>query len=86
MVAAKSAVANPRLPGTLHSAEIVADAAHAIPPKPARGFTGLFCLGEDVLREAGVEDFDRYAVQPGTPLLPDPVLGWGARVSPPAAR
>ena len=26
---------------------------------------------EDVLREAGVSDFDRYAVKPGMALLPD---------------
>ena len=37
--------------------------------------TGHFLIDEDVLREAGVTDFDRYAVEPGQPLLPDLFLG-----------
>ena len=48
-----------------------ADAAHAILVRDARATTGNFFLDEDVLRAAGVTDFDRYAVKPGTPLLPD---------------
>jgi citronellol/citronellal dehydrogenase len=51
--------------------EIVADAAHAILVREAKGFSGRFLIDEDVLREAGVSDFDRYAVEPGQPLLPD---------------
>jgi citronellol/citronellal dehydrogenase len=50
---------------------IVADAAHAILSRPARGFSGNFLVDEDVLREAGETDFDRYAVEPGQRLLPD---------------
>ena len=51
--------------------EIVADAAHAILARQAKGFTGKFLIDEEVLREAGVTDFDQYAVEPGQPLLPD---------------
>lgn len=51
--------------------EIVADAAHAILTRPAREFTGHFVIDEEILREQGVTDFDRYAVAPGAPLLPD---------------
>ena len=51
--------------------EIVADAAHAMLTRPAREYSGQFALDEDVLRAQGMADFDRYAVQPGTPLLPD---------------
>jgi len=51
--------------------EIVADAAHAIVTRDARACTGRFLIDEDVLREEGVADFARYAVQPGQPLLPD---------------
>ena len=51
--------------------EIVADAAHAILTRAARNCTGNFFVDEDVLREAGVTDFDAYAVEPGAPLLPD---------------
>jgi citronellol/citronellal dehydrogenase len=55
--------------------DIVADAAHAILVRPARGFSGNFLVDDEVLREAGVTDFDAYAVQPGAPLLPDLFLG-----------
>ncbi|HLV67992.1 MAG TPA: NAD(P)-dependent oxidoreductase [Polyangiaceae bacterium] len=51
--------------------EIVADAFHAMVTRPSRTFTGRFCIDEDVLREAGVTDFDAYAVTPGASLLPD---------------
>lgn len=51
--------------------EIVADAAHAILVRPARETNGRFFLDEEALREAGVTDFSRYAVDPAQPLLPD---------------
>ena len=51
--------------------EIVADAAYAILVKPSREFTGNFCIDEDVLRAAGVSDFERYSSVPGSELLPD---------------
>ncbi|MGO4552446.1 SDR family oxidoreductase [Lysobacter sp. 2RAF19] len=51
--------------------EIVADAAHAVLVRDARGFHGRFLLDEDVLREAGVTDFSRYAVDPSQTPLPD---------------
>jgi len=50
---------------------IMADAAHAILTRDATGFSGQFLIDDEVLRAAGVSDFDRYAVQPGQPLLPD---------------
>jgi len=53
------------------SPEIVADAFHAIVTRKSRDFTGRFCIDEDLLREAGVSDFDRYAMTPGAELLPD---------------
>lgn len=51
--------------------EIVADAARTILAKPVSAATGQFFIDDDVLRAAGVDDFDGYAVQPGQPLLPD---------------
>ncbi len=52
--------------------EIVADAAYVILNRDARRCTGNFFLVEDVLRDAGVTDFDCYAVVPGTrDFLPD---------------
>ncbi len=52
-------------------AEIVADAAHAILTRPSRACTGNFFIDEDVLRSEGVQDFDRYAVKQGEPLMRD---------------
>jgi citronellol/citronellal dehydrogenase len=51
--------------------EIVADAALAILRRDARSCTGNFFLDEDVLREEGVTDLSRYAVEPGEELAPD---------------
>ncbi len=50
---------------------IMADAAHAILTRPSRETTGNFFLDEDVLRGAGITDFDRYAVNPGVPAFKD---------------
>ena len=50
---------------------IMADAAHAILTRDARTTTGNFFLDDEVLTDAGVADFDRYAVKPGMALLPD---------------
>ena len=55
--------------------EIVADAAIAILMRDARTTTGRFFLDEEVLAEAGIADLERYAVKPGTALLPDLFLG-----------
>jgi citronellol/citronellal dehydrogenase len=51
--------------------QILADAAHAILTTPARELNGRFLIDEPLLRERGVLDFDRYAVDPSQPLLPD---------------
>ena len=51
--------------------EIVADAAHAVLTRSARAFAGNFLIDEAVLRESGVTDFSRYAVDPTQTLLPD---------------
>jgi citronellol/citronellal dehydrogenase len=50
---------------------IVADAAHHILTRASRSCTGNFFVDEEVLRDAGVEDFGQYAVAPGTPLFDD---------------
>ncbi len=51
--------------------EIMADAAHAVLVRDARTTTGNFFIDDDVLRDAGVNDFERYAMKPGAPLIPD---------------
>ena len=58
-------------PENCRKPDIVADAAHAIVTRDSRAQTGRFLIDEEVLREAGVVDFERYAVAPGNPLMPD---------------
>ena len=56
------------------TAEIMADAAHAILCKKSREFTGNFCIDDLVLWNEGVRDFSKYLAVPGTAekdLLPD---------------
>lgn len=47
------------------TADIMADAAYAILTKTTE-FTGNFVVDEDILKQEGVQDFEQYAVQPGT--------------------
>jgi citronellol/citronellal dehydrogenase len=52
--------------------EIMADAAHAVLTMDAAATTGNFFIDDEVLRQAGVTDFDKYSVVPGSKqLLPD---------------
>ena len=51
--------------------DIMADAAHLILTSDGRANTGNFYLDESVLRRAGMTDFEKYAVSPGTPLFTD---------------
>lgn len=54
---------------------IVADAAHAVLTRDSRSCSGNFFIDEDVLREAGVKDFEQYAVAAGTRLFIDLFIG-----------
>jgi len=54
---------------------IMADAAYAILTRDSRTCSGNFFIDEDVLRKAGVNDFEHYAVSAGTPLFGDLFLG-----------
>lgn len=58
-------------PENCRKPEIVADAAYRILTRPADEVTGNFFIDEEILIEAGVTDFDQYAVKPGEKLLPD---------------
>ena len=51
--------------------EIMGDAAYAILNRPAKDCTGNFFIDDEVLAAEGVTDLDKYAVSPGTPLMPD---------------
>ncbi len=58
-------------PENCRNEDIMADAAHAILVRDSTTTTGRFFIDEDVLAQAGVRDFERYAVQPGAPLMKD---------------
>ena len=51
--------------------EIMGDAAYAIFTRPAREFTGNFCIDDKVLYASGVRDLDRYRVDASVPLMSD---------------
>jgi citronellol/citronellal dehydrogenase len=51
--------------------EIMADAAYVILTRDSRHATGSFYIDDEVLREAGVTDLERYAVTPGAPVSTD---------------
>lgn len=51
--------------------QIMADAAHAIVSKPSTTCTGNFFIDEDLLRDEGVTEFDKYAVDKNRGLIPD---------------
>ena len=63
------------IPGVVLAAcrrpDIVADAAHAVLVRPSRETSGQFLIDEDVLREQGLTEFSRYAVDPSREPLPD---------------
>jgi citronellol/citronellal dehydrogenase len=73
-VIATAAIAN-NFPKQVYDASrkpsIVADAAHAILTSDSREVTGNFFIDEDLLRTRGITDFEQYALQPGTQLMPD---------------
>jgi len=51
--------------------EIVADAAYELLKKSSTECTGNFFFDEDVLHEAGITDFSKYAVNSQQKLMPD---------------
>jgi citronellol/citronellal dehydrogenase len=51
--------------------EIVADAAFYILQKPSFETTGQFFIDEDVLRNEGITDFNKFAVNPDQKLMMD---------------
>jgi citronellol/citronellal dehydrogenase len=73
--AVENLLGGPQAVAMCRKPEIVADAAWHILTRDSREFTGNFLIDEDVLRDAGVTDFEQYAVTPGTPLMPDFFLG-----------
>ncbi|MCP1373215.1 SDR family oxidoreductase [Dyella lutea] len=58
-------------PQNCRTPAIVADAAHAMLVRSSREVTGQFAIDDEILAGIGVTEVDRYALQPGAPLLPD---------------
>ena len=58
-------------PENCRRVDIMADAAHLILCRDSKACNGNFFIDEDVLRAAGVKDFDHYAVSAGQPLMKD---------------
>ena len=69
--AVKNLLGGERMVAASRKPEIMGDAAWHILTKPSREFTAQFCIDDLVLKEAGVTDFDQYAVTPGASLMPD---------------
>jgi citronellol/citronellal dehydrogenase len=69
--AVENLLGGPEVLGQCRMPAIVADAAHVMLTQSSRSFTGRFCIDEDVLREAGVSDFSRYAIDPAQTPAPD---------------
>ncbi len=51
--------------------DIMADAVFELLSNPNREHAGKAMLDEEVLRASGVTDFEKYAVEPGQPLMTD---------------
>ena len=51
--------------------DVVADAAIEILQRDSTSCTGNFFIDEEVLRDAGVTDFAKYAIDPESGLMPD---------------
>lgn len=51
--------------------EIMADAIYEIVSTDDNSLSGQHLIDEDFLRERGYEDFEKYAYEPGNPLVPD---------------
>ncbi|RKS92861.1 citronellol/citronellal dehydrogenase [Microbacterium sp. AG790] len=72
--AVQFALGGDRMMKVSRTPEVYADAAYEVLTRPAREYTGQTLIVEQVLRDAGVTDFSRYAATPGTPdheLFPD---------------
>ena len=72
--AVQFALGGDRMMKVSRTPEVYADAAYEVLTKPARSYTGQTLIVEQVLRDAGVIDFAKYAATPGTPdseLFPD---------------
>ncbi len=64
-------VGNDQMMRASRKPDIMADAAHLIFSKPAKEFTGNFCIDDTFLGQNGVTDFEQYRMDPDVDLFPD---------------
>jgi citronellol/citronellal dehydrogenase len=69
--AIKNALGGDEVMNISRTPEIMGDAAYAILTKDSKGFTGNFCIDDNLLAENGVTDFSQYAEVPFDQLAPD---------------
>ena len=69
--AVKFALGGDAMMAASRSVDIIADAAYLAFSKPARDFTGNFLIDDAFLYENGVDDFEKYRVDPTKKLAPD---------------
>jgi citronellol/citronellal dehydrogenase len=69
--AVKNVIGGDELMNMSRKPEIMADAAWHILTQPHTTCTGNFFIDDEVLEQAGITDFDQYAVVPGAELAPD---------------
>ena len=69
--AVKNVIGGDELMNMSRKPEIMADAAWHILTQPHTNCTGNFFIDDEVLEQAGITDFDQYAVMPGAELAPD---------------
>ena len=46
--------------------DIIADAAYTILTRDSKSFTGNFYIDEDIMKDEGITDLEKYACVPGT--------------------
>lgn len=85
-------ISSPAMRKQSRTVEIMADAAYQILIKDSRTFSGNFVIDEDIVKkELNLANLDKYAVEPGNPLLMDFFLdddeptstNLGSKVAPP---
>ncbi len=64
-------IGGPAMMAGCRTVDIMSDAAHVILTRDGRSCSGNFFIDEELLRGAGVTDFEKYAVTPGATLIPD---------------
>ena len=64
-------IGGPTMMAGCRTVDIMSDAAHIVLTQESKKCTGNFFLDEDLLREHGVTDFEKYSVTPGTTPIPD---------------